>query len=346
MRGKQFEIRSASLGGGSAGRIEPVFALALAFALAACSSDDAASGATSTSAGGAGGASGTGGGATTGSGAAASGGAASGGGGATGGGATGGAGGSGGCGALTYLGECQGDVLVWCENDAVQTQDCAALGKTCGYQDDTVGFNCLGGGFGYPVGDLSTSPAGGWVVTQVLGHYLDWNGFVGGHLAQDIASGGGEAATANAEVHSVADGVVLYAGANGSTYVNVVLIQHDLGGGQSLCSFYGHLGQVDVVEGQAVARGELVAHVLDWSATFGEANSHLHYVLLSSDLCAASDAAGGALVCGYDYTAGPNGITDLSNEPATYTSVGDPCGDQAYPDAFLSPSQFIDAHHF
>jgi hypothetical protein len=60
----------------------------------------------------------------------------------------------------------------------------------------------------------------------------------------------------------------------------------------------------------------------------------------------ASDSANGALVCGYDYTSGPNGIVDLSTEPATYTSIGDVCGDQNYPNAFLSPSQFIEAHHF
>jgi hypothetical protein len=69
-------------------------------------------------------------------------------------------------------------------------------------------------------------------------------------------------------------------------------------------------------------------------------------VLLSPELCAASDAAGGALVCGYDDTPGPNGIVDLDTEPASYTSVGDPCGDHQYPEAFWSPSQFIEAHHF
>jgi murein DD-endopeptidase MepM/ murein hydrolase activator NlpD len=178
----------------------------------------------------------------------------------------------------------------------------------------------------------------------VLGHYLNWGGFVGGHLAQDIANG--EAATANAPVHAVADGTVLYAGSNSSSYVSVVLIRHQLGDGQTICSFYGHLGSLTVSEGQQVARGDQIATVLDWMAYFGEANSHLHYVLLSDALCSASDAAGGALVCGYDATSGPNGITDLSNEPATYTSIGDVCGDSAYPDAFISPSQFIEAHHF
>lgn len=208
-----------------------------------------------------------------------------------------------------------------------------------------TGGNTTDLGFGYPVGDKTTSPAGGWAVTQVLGHYLNFGNFVGGHLAHDIASNDGEAATANAPVYAVADGMVLYAGSNTSSYVNVVLIQHELAN-ETICSFYGHLGTLTVTEGQPVARGDQIATVLDWYAQFGAANSHLHYVLLSADLCAASDAANGALVCGYDNTAGPNGITDLSNEPAVYTSVGDVCGDQNYPEAFHSPTKYIDAHHF
>jgi murein DD-endopeptidase MepM/ murein hydrolase activator NlpD len=198
-------------------------------------------------------------------------------------------------------------------------------------------------GFGYPVGDKTTAPAGGWVVTQVLGHYLNTGSFVGGHLAQDIAAPT-EGETANAPVHAIGDGTVLYAGSNTSTYVNVVLVEHDLGDEGTVCSFYGHLGSVAVGQGAVVKRGDTIATVLDWNAHFGAPNSHLHYVVLSADLCAASAAAGGALVCGYDDTPGPNGIETLADEPYAYTSVGDVCGDHNYPDAFMSPSQFIAAH--
>lgn len=251
------------------------------------------------------------------------------------------------CESLGYTGLCDGELLVWCEDGAIQMADCAAMGQSCAWAGDAIGYDCVPiagrGGFGYPVGDGTTWPAGGWTVSQVLGHYLDYNGFVGGHLAEDIAAG--EAETANAPVYAVADGTVLYAGANASTYVNVVLIQHEVDG-TTLCSFYGHLGSVAVAEGDVVARGDTIAHVLDWQAQFGYANSHLHYVLLSQALCDASDGANGALVCGYDDTPGPNGIVDLDSEPATYTSVGDVCGDQNYPEAFIAPSQFIEAHHF
>jgi hypothetical protein len=251
------------------------------------------------------------------------------------------------CDQIGYTGYCDGDMLVWCENEQIMMHDCAADGEVCGFQSDRIGYNCLpagGGAFGYPVGDTTSWPAGGWTVTQVLGHYLNYDGFIGGHLAEDIANG--EAETANAPVYSVADGTVLYAGPNASTYVNVVLIEHAHPDGGTICSFYGHLGSVSVGEGDVVARGQQIANVLDWQAQFGVANSHLHYVLLSSDLCAASDAANGALVCGYDDTPGPNGIEDLDSEPFSYTSVGDVCGDQNYADGFVSPSQFIDQHHY
>jgi len=251
------------------------------------------------------------------------------------------------CAQIGYTGYCDGDVLVWCEDEQIMMVDCAGQGEVCAFQNDRIGYNCVpagGGGFGYPVGDGTTGPAGGWTVTQVLGHYLNSGSFVGGHLAQDIANG--EAATANAPVFSVADGTVLYAGGNASTYVNVVLVEHAHPDGGTICSFYGHLGSVTVSAGDVVTRGQQIATVLDWQAQFGSTNSHLHYVLLSSDLCAASDAANGALICGYDDTAGPNGIEGLDTEPFTYTSIGDACGDHNYPDSFISPSQFIDLHHY
>jgi murein DD-endopeptidase MepM/ murein hydrolase activator NlpD len=199
------------------------------------------------------------------------------------------------------------------------------------------------GGFGYTVGDLTSHPAGGWAVWQVLSHYFpSWGGR---HLAQDLAHPDGGALGIGATVHSVADGVVRYAGPNSSTYLNVVLIEHDLGAEGSICSFYGHVTAPMVATGDSVTRGQPITTIADWAVAGGGAssNTHLHYVFLSRDLCDASAAAGGGLVCGYD-NGGPNQVESLDSEPARYTSVGDPCGTQAYPEAFLSPSQFIAAH--
>lgn len=198
-------------------------------------------------------------------------------------------------------------------------------------------------GFGYPVGDLATAPAGGWVVTQVLSHYFPaWGGR---HLAQDLGHPEGGLAAIGAPVHAIGPGVVRYAGPNSSTYLDVVLIEHDLGAEGTVCSFYGHVDPPLVVTGDTVEAGQQITTVADWAVAGGgdSSNSHLHYVVLSADLCAASAAASGALVCGYDQ-GGANGVEDLATEPARYTSAGDVCGTEKYPDAFLSPSQFIAAH--
>jgi murein DD-endopeptidase MepM/ murein hydrolase activator NlpD len=202
------------------------------------------------------------------------------------------------------------------------------------------------GGFGYPVGDMTSYPAGGWQVWQVMGHY--WGAYGGRHMAQDIAAAGGGLATVNAPVYSVADGVVRYAGPNGSSYKNVVLIEHDDGQGGKVCSFYGHVNPPSVAEGQNVTRGQQITTVRDWAQCVvggASTNTHLHYVLLSKPLCDASAAANGALICGYD-KGGPNDIDTIAEEPYYYTAINDSCGVSQYQNAFISPTKFIQDHHF
>jgi murein DD-endopeptidase MepM/ murein hydrolase activator NlpD len=198
--------------------------------------------------------------------------------------------------------------------------------------------------FQYPVGDGTTYPAGGWNVWQVMGHY--WQPYAGRHLAQDIASADGGVASVDAPVYAVADGLVRYAGPNGSSYRNVVLIEHDLGEEGVICSFFGHVTAPVVETGEMVLRGDPVTSVLDWALAVdggASSNTHLHYVLLSQELCDASAAANGALICGYD-KGGPNAVETLDDEPFSYTAVDDICGDHAYADAFISPTQFIELH--
>lgn len=47
-----------------------------------------------------------------------------------------------GCGGVDFLGECRGDVAVWCTNGALQQIDCAAQGQGCGWVDDATGYYC------------------------------------------------------------------------------------------------------------------------------------------------------------------------------------------------------------
>ncbi|MFV8750667.1 M23 family metallopeptidase [Nannocystaceae bacterium ST9] len=213
-------------------------------------------------------------------------------------------------------------------------------GSTTGDGDGDIG------GFGYPVGDTSSYPAGGWQVWQVLGHY--WDAYGGRHMAQDVAAPGGGAATVNAPVYAVADGVVRYAGANASSYRNVVLIEHDDGQGGKICSFYGHTNPPLVGTGQQVTRGQQITTVRDWASCVdggASSNTHLHYVLLSKPLCDASAASGGALICGYD-DGGPSDVDTIAEEPYYYTAISDACGDWQYANSFVSPTKFIEDHHF
>jgi murein DD-endopeptidase MepM/ murein hydrolase activator NlpD len=200
------------------------------------------------------------------------------------------------------------------------------------------------GGFGYPVGDLTSYPAGGWSIGQVMAHYLDSYG--GRHLAHDVNHPNGGVATIDAPVHAVADGVVRYAGPNNSSYKHMVLIEHAVDGEDPVCSFYGHINAPIVATGQMVQRGQQITSVMDWNLILGgSGNTHLHYGILRKSLCDASAAANGALICGYD-EAGPNDVFDLDSEPYSYQPIADICGDAKYGDVFISPTKFIEAHHF
>jgi len=47
------------------------------------------------------------------------------------------------CGSLDAVGKCEGDILHWCKDGAATSANCADSGRVCGYQDDTIGYNCL-----------------------------------------------------------------------------------------------------------------------------------------------------------------------------------------------------------
>lgn len=206
-----------------------------------------------------------------------------------------------------------------------------------------------GTSFGYPVGDKSSFPAGGWQVWQVLAHH--WGAYGGNHLAEDVSVSGGIGAI-NAPVFSVADGTVLYAKANNTSYRNVVLIHHDLGDAGSVCSFYAHINTPSVAAGQFVPRGQQIATVMDWAEAAGGAssNTHLHYVLLSEAYCNHAASTGtanfsGSGVCGYD-KGGDMGVgwADVNAAPTSYTPVNDVCGASQFTHGLLAPSKFIQGH--
>jgi MYXO-CTERM domain-containing protein len=46
------------------------------------------------------------------------------------------------CGAVSFLGECDGQVARWCQNGAIEERDCGGRGQVCGFVDDDTGFWC------------------------------------------------------------------------------------------------------------------------------------------------------------------------------------------------------------
>jgi murein DD-endopeptidase MepM/ murein hydrolase activator NlpD len=88
------------------------------------------------------------------------------------------------------------------------------------------------------------------------------------HLGFDLAS------TARAPVPAANDGVVAFAGPLG-IYGQTVLIDHGMG----LFSLYGHLSEMSVQKGQAIARGEIMGRTGTTGLAGGD---HLHYGILLS----------------------------------------------------------------
>lgn len=59
------------------------------------------------------------------------------------------------CGDVTYEGACEGSTLQWCQDGTLKAADCAESGRTCGWQDASVGFNCLAQADGAECGDVT-----------------------------------------------------------------------------------------------------------------------------------------------------------------------------------------------
>lgn len=50
---------------------------------------------------------------------------------------------SGTCGEITFTGECQGDISVWCEDGELAAYDCASDGMTCGWSESDGYYDCV-----------------------------------------------------------------------------------------------------------------------------------------------------------------------------------------------------------
>lgn len=171
-----------------------------------------------------------------------------------------------GCGSLTYTGKCDGSVLSWCEKDAKKTVDCAATGQTCGYQDASVGYNCLGSASGSSSGLLTvTKIVGGasYSVSQDYGPtdfdggysychaYGNFSGLT--HCGVDIAIPYGT------KLYVPGKGTVIRAGGSGyyedayNKAAGELRIQMAHDGAEVIL---GHMSQIDLYEGQSASAGK------------------------------------------------------------------------------------------
>jgi hypothetical protein len=95
-------------------------------------------------------------------------------------------------------------------------------------------------------------------------HILSGNDYWSGHLAIDIAAGGG------APIYAVDSGVVVFAGWSTGGYGNVVIIDH----GNGYQTVYAHLSSVSVRCGQSVSQGTIIGVAGDTGNSTGP---HLHF---------------------------------------------------------------------
>lgn len=79
---------------------------------------------------------------------------------------------------------------------------------------------------------------------------------------------------AHAPLYAVAHGVVTYARKGGGTWGYLIVLRHDMPGGGTVYSRYGHVETMLIREGQAVKRGEQIASI---GNAFGQFPYHCHF---------------------------------------------------------------------
>jgi len=151
--------------------------------------------------------------------------------------------------------------------------------------------------FSYPIGTPGRPLGNGFFIRHGVGVENTWYNPGYWHTGEDWYALEGD--TAGARVYAVADGAVVYAGANYPG--RVVIIRH----ADDLFSMYGHLNpELSVSTGQQIARGALIGTVL----RRGDATpNHLHFEIRS--FLTAREINGAAprypFRCGADCPPGP-----------------------------------------
>lgn len=187
--------------------------------------------------------------------------------------------GGGGCGEVDYAGYCEGELLVWCEDGSLHERDCAESGRSCEWQNDAIGYNCLGSASGGGAGLLTIGGivGGAYYVSQDYGYsdfdggywYCQSYGDFGGnnvHCGVDIAIPYGTPLYIPGSATVLHDGGTGYFADETNPAAGELKIQFADGTEVIL----GHMSQIAVAAGQSVGRGQ-------YAGLSGTANGgHVH----------------------------------------------------------------------
>ncbi len=177
--------------------------------------------------------------------------------------------------------------------------------------------------FGYPVGPDPNDPTPFYDGHPVKGTNLyDQFGY---HLGGDYWSGFG-CTDLGAPVYAVADGTIVEIVDNLGSYLDVLVIRHDVPNVGNVYSMYGHIARDDgLSEGQAVSFRQQIGVIDDVTAYFTPC--HVHFELLNETayqqgpFCTGCENAGFHVSPGYDKK---QGVTDGANQAGDpYIEVND-----------------------
>ena len=192
------------------------------------------------------------------------------------------------CGGIAYEGCCDGEVLTWCEEEQLQTMDCAG-NPSCGWQADAGFYNCATNGAGDPSGAFPKACGGST-----------------GPVCGDGTCDGGETAT-SCPADCATTGPVCGDGtcAAGETAASCPA---DCGGGTFACD--GGITDVGCCEGEG--------QTLVFCTSEG-----LKVADCSADQYCGWNAASGAYSCGTVGTADPAGVHPYSCQDIEVPVCGD-----------------------
>lgn len=140
-----------------------------------------------------------------------------------------------------------------------------AAALTCRAQSDTA-FSRLADGFDFPVGNAEAD-----------GYYKARGFRPNGHLGEDWDGVGGGNTDLGDPIHSIGDGVVVFARDVHLGWGNVIIVRHmfrENGELKNIDALYGHLDTILVTRGQTVNRGQQIATM---GTAHGMYDAHLHF---------------------------------------------------------------------